>query len=332
MIDEDALDRAQDKVFDAWEASTSAKRSALAREALAISPLCADAYVILAFEAASDEEALDLYAQGVDAGEKALGQTAFDEDAGLFWGLIETRPYMRARQGLADTLRELGRHQEAIDHYLGLLRLNPNDNQGVRYALMDVLLATGRDDEADALFQQYSEEDSAAWLYSRALHAFRTAGDGARSREWLSQAVSANPHIPDYLSGKKAMPKSFPAYYSPGDASEAIIYADGARPAWEATEGALVWLISVTSLSDADAAANHDQDLNSDAIDRAVLALLYLGLHNGDRVWKGFDWDALDRLHTRGLISDPATKAKSVRFTEEGLKQSHTAFRELFGK
>jgi hypothetical protein len=37
-------------------------------------------------------------------------------------------------------------------------------------------------------------------------------------------------------------------------------------------------------------------EIDSDRIDEAVLALLYLGLHDRSRAWKGFDWDALDRL------------------------------------
>ena len=57
--------------------------------------------------------------------------------------------------------------------------------------------------------------------------------------------------------------------------------------------------------------------LSAEKIDRAVLALLYLGLHDDDRAWKGFDWDALDRLHEKGFISDPVGKAKSVAFTED---------------
>ena len=70
---------------------------------------------------------------------------------------------------------------------------------------------------------------------------------------------------------------------------------------------------------------------DTDRIDEAVLALLYLGLHDGFRTWKGFDWDALDRLHRRGMISDPVGKAKSVVFTEEGLQRSERLFNEMFG-
>jgi len=72
-------------------------------------------------------------------------------------------------------------------------------------------------------------------------------------------------------------------------------------------------------------------DLDPDLIDRAVLALLHLGLHEGDRAWKSFDWDALGRLHEKGYISDPVGKAKSVVFTEAGLRESERLLRELFG-
>lgn len=44
---EAALDRAQELVYDAWEANTAKRRVALAAKALAISPLCADAYVFV---------------------------------------------------------------------------------------------------------------------------------------------------------------------------------------------------------------------------------------------------------------------------------------------
>jgi hypothetical protein len=73
-------------------------------------------------------------------------------------------------------------------------------------------------------------------------------------------------------------------------------------------------------------------ELDNDKVDDAVLALLYLGLHNNCRAWKGFDWDAMDRLHERGMICDPRNKAKSVIFTDEGLAESKRLLIKLFGK
>ena len=73
-------------------------------------------------------------------------------------------------------------------------------------------------------------------------------------------------------------------------------------------------------------------ELDNDKIDDAVLALLSLGLHDGARAWKGFDWDAMDRLYERGMICDPRNKAKSIAFTDEGLAESQRLLKKLFGK
>jgi hypothetical protein len=72
--------------------------------------------------------------------------------------------------------------------------------------------------------------------------------------------------------------------------------------------------------------------LDNDKIDEAVLALLLLGVHDGARAWKGFDWDAMNRLHDKGFISDPRGKAKSVVFTEEGLVEAERLLEKLFSK
>ena len=71
-------------------------------------------------------------------------------------------------------------------------------------------------------------------------------------------------------------------------------------------------------------------DIDTDKIDEAVLALLFLTLHDGVRAWKGHDWDVLDRLYRKGMIDNPVGKAKSVVLTDEGLSESERLFRELF--
>jgi hypothetical protein len=73
-------------------------------------------------------------------------------------------------------------------------------------------------------------------------------------------------------------------------------------------------------------------NLNTDRIDDAVLALLLLGLHEQNLAWKSFDWDAMNRLHAKGLISDPVGKAKSVVFTEEGLTKAEALMQLLFAQ
>ena len=72
--------------------------------------------------------------------------------------------------------------------------------------------------------------------------------------------------------------------------------------------------------------------LNTDRIDQAVLALLHLGLREGNRAWKSFDWDVMAQLHEKGYITNPVGKAKSVAFTEEGLRESERLLNILFGE
>ena len=70
-------------------------------------------------------------------------------------------------------------------------------------------------------------------------------------------------------------------------------------------------------------------------IDDTVLALLYLTTfseHGIVRAWKGQSWDVMERLHAKGLITNPQSKAKSVVMTDEGAKQSESLFEEMFGR
>lgn len=76
-------------------------------------------------------------------------------------------------------------------------------------------------------------------------------------------------------------------------------------------------------------------EYDKDKVDEMVLALLSLTMFRegpGFRAWKGHDWDALNRLHEKGYISDPKSKAKSVVVTEEGAQRSGELFERYFGR
>lgn len=243
-----ALEQAQDVMYQAWEARSRGQAVKLARKALQISPDCADAYVLLAeVTARTPQEARKLYEQGVAAGERALGPEAFKEMEGHFWGVLETRPYMRARFGLAEALWALGEHRAAADHMQEMLRLNPNDNLGVRYSLCTLLLIMGDDAALEKLFKQYKDDWSANWKYNRALLAFRKDGKGKKADKLLREAFDNNRFVPPYLLGQKKLPRRMPAYYSPGDENEAIEYILDALDLWKKTPGALDWLAAVLS-------------------------------------------------------------------------------------
>ena len=74
---------------------------------------------------------------------------------------------MRAHAGLAEYLWVSGKHEEAIQHYKDMLRLNPNDNQGIRDTLMPRLIEMGRDEDAETLFSEYSDDSMTYWMLGR---------------------------------------------------------------------------------------------------------------------------------------------------------------------
>jgi tetratricopeptide (TPR) repeat protein len=233
-------DEAMDLVYEALERRGRA-RIKLARQALAVWSDCADAYVLLAESAPDAAQVRAIYEQGVAAGERALGTEAFTRDAGHFWGILETRPYMRARMGLAHCLWAEGAREEAVGHMQELLRLNPNDNQAVRFMLAPRLLELGRDEDAARVLEAYDDDPSAMLVYARALLAFRREGESENARRALGRAVRANAHVPKYLLGSARLPES-PPHYRLGSDDEAVIVAEEQLPAWSTTPGALEWL------------------------------------------------------------------------------------------
>lgn len=238
----EALYEAQMTYYKVMDAKTAKQAITIAKKALAISPLCADAHVLLAEQAEyGSDEAFGHWQRAVEAGREALGPE-FDEFVGEFWSFMETRPYMRARFGLACALWERGMRDEAIDHLHAMLELNPNDNQGVRYVLACWLLETARDDALNVLLERYREDEMAAWLWTWALAAFRREGDGKESRKRLAKALKQNPHVARYLVGDRPLPEVMPAFHGFGDDNEAVCYLDDGLAGWTLTPGAIDWV------------------------------------------------------------------------------------------
>jgi tetratricopeptide (TPR) repeat protein len=247
--DDPALLEAQDLVEEAYRLTSPRRRIGLAREALAISPKCAAAYILLAEEEAKTiEEAHEYYRQGVAAGEAALGAEFFELHRGDFWTYPMAHPYLQAMLELANLEWELEQTQEALQHYQELLALNPFDHYGVRYSLLNLLLNLGRDADALALIERYTKDPFADWVYSRALLLFHEQGDSPSAREALRVAIMRNPSVPAYLTGKKRLPKRIPDSIGLGDESEALNYVSGSLSLWRQTPGALPWLQKLSQL------------------------------------------------------------------------------------
>jgi tetratricopeptide (TPR) repeat protein len=237
------LEKAQELMYEADNANPK-RRLELAKQALELTPDCAEAYIILAENAVNSNlpAAVEYAREGVRAGERVLGKEPFINEVGYFWDNLSTRPYMRARAALAEFLWLNQNYDESIDVSWETLRLNPGDNQGIRYVLAQRLLALDRDEEFEALYKQFEDDGMASFAYSHALWLFRKEGASLAADAALSEALKSNPYVPEYFILKRKIPSRIPDYFGIGNRNEAIIYVTGAIESWARSKGALLWL------------------------------------------------------------------------------------------
>lgn len=215
-----------------------------ALRAVRLNPAALDARVLLAIAAEGPRDEFIEELQAIVAlGEADLGEKFFRENRGSFWGLIETRPYMRARSRLVEELYSAGRISEAIRHDEEMLQLNPTDNQGLRYSLLGYYLEIDDLAGAQRLLKEYKDEWSAMFAWGRILERY-LAGDLTGTVQALKQARKQNAGVEEFITGRKKLPKDRPEYYSSGDLSEALVCMDAIGAAWARHREAVQWLKS----------------------------------------------------------------------------------------
>lgn len=240
--EKESLADAEVLICEAYETDISRRRIELARKALKLSENCAEAYIILAEEYAEDiEEEKEFYEKALEAARRAVGEKVFEEEVGLFWMIPETRPYMRAKWYLAETLWCMDRRKEAIEHLKDMIILNKNDDQGVLYILINWLLDEEDYEYLEQLFKEHEDDGSAAFKYSEAVFYFKK-GSKEEAAKKLREAIKTNPHVPKYLLGIKKLPIELPEYIGRGDETEAQTYMADAFEVWRNTKGALDWI------------------------------------------------------------------------------------------
>lgn len=235
---------AEELVFDSWEAADSNEEFELLAKAVELDPGNVDAWHgLMRFEPLDGEDEIEFLRRLVSVGEKNLGKKLFREGKGIFWGLLETRPYMRARARLALRLMEAGRLEESVTEHEGMLELCPNDNLGVRYGLMALYLALNNLEGANRLFREYDEREcSTMFTWAYVLERY-LAGDIEGATRALAAARKQNWHAEAYFAGLKSLPKKRPGSYSMGSPEEAVIAWEILKPAWKKHSEAQAWLV-----------------------------------------------------------------------------------------
>ena len=88
-----------------------------------------------------------------------MPENVFETSVGHFWGIFETRDYMRARFGVVEALQEIKTHdsvEKQLYHLTDIMRLNRSDNIGVRHLVPALMLRLRRDQDAYDFIKWYA--------------------------------------------------------------------------------------------------------------------------------------------------------------------------------
>jgi tetratricopeptide (TPR) repeat protein len=236
--------RAQDLTYDALETEDLGEALRLVHEALELDPDCTDAQrLMVALLPTTVENRLHLMREVVEKAERAMGESFVQKNTGHFWGMVSTRPYMRAKQHLGELLAETGDFEGAIATFEQMLELNPRDNQGMRSPLLGLYLATHRPEAADHLMSLYEgeEEVDACFAWARVLERW-LSGKVDDAKAALAKARKINRFSEPYLTGSRKLPSQAPDYYRPGDDTEAQVCGTQLSVAVESHPNFRKWL------------------------------------------------------------------------------------------
>ncbi len=191
-----------DYLEEAEKAETYDEHVAALKKALAIEPDNADAMCMLLSAEKGDEpeeliDALSALISKISATEEMKAHLA--NDIGEFWGILDTRPYMRVRQKHMDTMIECGMYTAAAEEGEELIKLNTTDNLGIRFTLMTIYAMREDVKSARALHKKYENGDETQMLLPLAVlfyrkHNFDKAG------EYLKRLLKANKDTAEFFS------------------------------------------------------------------------------------------------------------------------------------
>ncbi|NWK57325.1 hypothetical protein HW115_17020 [Verrucomicrobiaceae bacterium N1E253] len=268
-------------LIDPYNAEASNRRHAIA--ATKLDPTCIEAWVSLADTYQSEIKAEAAYRKAIELGELefesfikeslSISDKNDPEEKSWLWGHHAARPFLMALQGLADIYESQDFYDEAIDMYEHILRLNGNDNQGVRYILLPMYFIHETEEKIESLLSSYPNECSPQWLFSKALYTFqKTYTEQTEGGSWqfeepedlenvndmillpqlpkafheanalLKQAMESNGMVPLFLCDMRCSYFSSADSCQVGGADEAFMVAQTTGILWALDPLANLWL------------------------------------------------------------------------------------------
>ena len=207
------LDEAYELLEKAENTKSKTQAIKYAKEAYETCPDCFDAIL---FQVHLEDNPLKRW--------KLLDEGYFEKDnVGHFYGIFETRPYIRGLYAKADYLILDGKIKQARDVCKEILRLNENDNTGARYLLMAIYAYFEEENDMLKLYKKYPEENL-EMLFPLFILYYKQGND-KKAKEYLDRINKANPHFIKFFKGTMKENTDIPyRHYAKGDSSEVIMY------------------------------------------------------------------------------------------------------------
>lgn len=191
---------ADDYMELAENAGTKKKKLEYLTKALELEPDNLDAACMLAeVNAKKPEELLENLSSLIEKGNSLMEKEGYFQDCmGDFWGVLETRPYMRLRHSYLELLIRCGMMGKAVREAEEMLRLCENDNLGVRYVLMHLYAYLENEEGALALHKKYDEYEESQMLFPLAVLYYKK-GNFEASLQYLRRLAKANKDTKKFL-------------------------------------------------------------------------------------------------------------------------------------
>ena len=183
----------------AWQSTCVMTKLDLCEEALDIFPFCVDAYNYMGtlYDScfpnegnSAKEKAEQAYKNAIEAA--YIMWPELKEQELVPWRQFLYRPFLRAYHGLASVQSEIGKDKKSLENFRFLLRVNPNDNQGVRGRVFHKLIGIGEYKEAEQIAEKHSDgrnSTEAVFLFGFILIDFLKYKLGYCSQKYLEETM-----------------------------------------------------------------------------------------------------------------------------------------------
>ncbi len=218
------LDDAYELLEKAENAKSKTQAIKYAKEAYDMCHDCFDAVLFLSQLENNPLKRWKLLDEGLKFEKDKLEKEGyFKNNIGRFYGILETRPYIKGLYAKANYLILDGKIKQARDVCKEILKLNESDNTGARYLLMAIYAYLEEENDLLELYKKYSEENLEMLFPLFVL--YYKQGNDTKAKEFLDRINKANPNFIKFFKGTMKENKYVPeGYYSRGDSSEVKMY------------------------------------------------------------------------------------------------------------